>query len=459
MLFNSLQFLLFFTVVTSLYFAFNHRSRVWLLLLASCWFYMAFIPAYIAILAFTIIIDYYAGIWIERLDGKSKKVLLIVSIISNIGILCTFKYMNFFIGNINAVAHWAGFNNTIPLLDFILPIGLSFHTFQALSYTIEVYRGNQRAEKSFSVYALYVMFYPQLVAGPIERPQNMLHQFHEVHAFDRRRFREGILIILGGVLKKVVVADRLALLVDPVYDQPYQQTSANLVIATLLFAIQIYCDFSAYSEIAYGAAHLMGFRLMENFRTPYFAASISEFWSRWHISLSTWFKDYVYIPMGGNRVAAWRVQFNLLFVFLVSGFWHGADWGYIVWGGIHGGSLVGANLRKRWLPNFPKMPYLLNVVFVFLICCFAWVFFRAASLGKSKAVLLGMLHGDWRIEGMHWGELIYCVLIIALLFAKERRWNNFTPSVSYYGLKIAGMLLLIYFFGVFSGNQFIYFQF
>lgn len=459
MLFNSLQFLLFFGTVTSLYFALEGRQRIYLLLAASCWFYMAFVPVYISILFLTIFIDYFAGIWIAHQQGWKRKWLLVLSIVSNIGILGFFKYHNFFAENINELCGKFGWSCELGMLKYVLPIGLSFHTFQALSYTIEVYRGNQKPERDFTVYALYVMFYPQLVAGPIERPQNMLHQFHEPHPFNRRQFREGILIILWGLLKKVAIADRLALIVDPVYNSPWEQSAANILIVTVLFAIQIYCDFSAYSEIAYGTAHLMGYRLMENFRTPYFSTSISEFWSRWHISLSTWFKDYVYIPLGGNKVGFVRNQLNLFAVFAISGFWHGANWGFIIWGALHGMYLVAANLRKKLMPNFMKVHPLLNGLVVFALCCFAWIFFRAGSITKSLAILRGLKNGGWHLEGIAIKELVVCFVLICLLLGIEWKYKGYQAETKNYWLRIVLLAAAVYFMGVFTGNQFIYFQF
>lgn len=459
MIFNSLQFLLFFGAVTSLYFALEGRARIYLLLIASCWFYMAFVPIYISILFLTIIIDYTAGLWIARSAGFKRKLLLIVSIISNIGILGFFKYHNFFAENFNLLFDKVGVDFNVALTDFILPIGLSFHTFQALSYTIEVYRGNQKPERNFIIYSLYVMFYPQLVAGPIERPQNVLHQFYENHSFDRIRFRQGVLIILGGILKKVVIADRLALLVDPIYDSPWEYSSSAIAIATMLFAIQIYCDFSAYSEIAYGLAHLMGYKLMENFRTPYFSTSISEFWTRWHISLSTWFRDYLYIPLGGNRRSSGRTYFNLLFVFFVSGLWHGANWGYIIWGGLHGTYLVAAQLRKRIFPKFPQAPAAVNMLVVFGLSCFAWIFFRAESWSHAMSIFSGLRYGGLRLTGINYTELIFSVLLVALLFWKESKYNSYLPGTDKYFLKVTTLVVVTYFLGVFGQNQFIYFQF
>ena len=329
MLFNSLEFLAFFPIVTVLYFVLPHRIRWFHLLVASCLFYSAFIPAYLLILGFTIVVDYFAGIWIENAVGARRRALLGASLVANVGILAVFKYYAFLGSTYTAVAGVFGHAGSFPLLDIILPIGLSFHTFQAMSYTIEVYRGHQKAERHFGVYALYVMFYPQLVAGPIERPQNLLHQFRELHTFDAERVGLGLRLMLLGLVKKVVVADRLAIVVDRVYDNPELHTAPALTVATICFAFQIYADFSGYSDIAIGAAQVMGFTLMRNFDHPYIARSISEFWKRWHISLSTWFRDYVYFPLGGNRRGTWITQRNLLVTFMVSGLWHGADWTFV----------------------------------------------------------------------------------------------------------------------------------
>jgi alginate O-acetyltransferase complex protein AlgI len=319
MLFNSYEFLVFFPVVTVLFFLLPHRFRWLHLLLASCAFYMAFVPVYIVILLLTIVIDYWAGILIENASGSQRKFYLAMSLVANIGVLAIFKYYNFFIDNINNLLHLSNSSTSLPLLNIILPIGLSFHTFQAMSYTLEVYRGNYPAERHFGIYALYVMFYPQLVAGPIERPQNVLPQFHKKHSFNYDRIASGLRLMAWGLFKKVVIADRMAFMVNEVYNQPHNYHGLPLLVATIFFSIQIYCDFSGYSDMALGTARVMGFELLKNFDRPYFSKSISEFWRRWHISLSTWFKDYLYISLGGNRVTLPRACFNLFFVFMVSG--------------------------------------------------------------------------------------------------------------------------------------------
>ena len=396
MLFNSLQFAIFFPVVTLLYFALPHRWRGTMLLAASCLFYMAFVPAYIGILAVTILIDYVAGIRIEATTGARRRQWLILSIASTCAVLFVFKYFDFFNDTIARTASVMGMEYAAPALQLLLPIGLSFHTFQSLSYVIEVYHGRQRAERDFGLYALYVMFYPQLVAGPIERPQNLLRQLREEHRFDYARVVAGLQLMAWGLVKKIVVADRLAELANRVYDAPQQLTGLPLITGTVAFAFQIYCDFSGYSDIAIGAAQVMGFDLMKNFDRPYAARSIAEFWRRWHISLSTWFRDYLYIPLGGNRVARPRWYVNLFITFLVSGLWHGARWTFVVWGALHGAYLIlalvsgDARTRVRNALGLERHPMVLRVwqtTATFALVGVAWVFFRAASLGDAWYVL------------------------------------------------------------------------
>jgi alginate O-acetyltransferase complex protein AlgI len=461
MLFNSLQFLLFFIAVTSLFFAFPHKARWALLLTASCIFYMAFVPVYILILGFTIVIDYIAGIQIEKATGKKRKQFLILSLIANIGVLAVFKYYNFFNDNLTAGLQYWGIENHMPYLKILLPIGLSFHTFQAMSYTFEVYRGNQKVERHFGIYALYVMFYPQLVAGPIERPQNILHQFHEKQEWDYERFKSGILLIFWGLFKKIVIADRLALIVDSVYNNPSNYTTPSIIIAIVFFSIQIYCDFSGYSDIAIGTARVMGFKLMENFRTPYFSKSIGEFWKRWHISLSSWFKDYLYIPLGGNKVSKLKMYRNIIIVFLVSGFWHGASWNFVIWGGLHAIFQVVGLLKKKYMPNLPKMPALVDVSSVFVLVSLAWIFFRIPTFNGAIDVFKGILSGNWTLKGINLNEAIFCILLITGLNVREYYMQLRLPDtmVKYFYPKVILYVIAIYFLAIFSDNQFIYFQF
>src|SRR6266550_1833630 len=380
MLFNSFLFLLFFLIVVPLHFLVPQRRRWMLLLAASCYFYMAFIPAYILILFLSIAIDYVAGLLIERArDPRRRKACLALSIVANVTLLGVFKYYNFFNYNLGWLANWMGLPYAVPALSIILPIGLSFHTFQAMSYTFEVYYGRQKAERHLGIYALYVMFFPQLVAGPIERPQNLIHQFYEKHYVDYVRVSEGLKRMAWGLFMKVVIADRLARYVNLVYKSPNSYEGLTLVVATFFFALQIYCDFAGYSHIAIGAAEVMGFKLMRNFNRPYLSRSISEFWARWHISLSTWFRDYVYIPLGGNRVSTPRWYYNLFITFLLSGLWHGANWTFVIWGALNGfyltSSLVTRAFRERMaemtgLMRYPPVHAVFRVLITFALTCF-----------------------------------------------------------------------------------------
>jgi alginate O-acetyltransferase complex protein AlgI len=402
MLFNSLQFAIFFPVVTVLYFALPHRWRGTLLLLASCVFYMAFVPAYILILLVTILIDYVAGMRIEATAGPRRRLWLVLSIASTCAVLFVFKYFDFFNDTIALAARSMGMGYAVPALQLLLPVGLSFHTFQSLSYVIEVYEGRQTAERDFGLYALYVMFYPQLVAGPIERPQHLLHQFREEHRFDYDRVVAGLQLMAWGLVKKVVVADRLAEIANRVYDDPRRFAGVPLWTGTIAFAFQIYCDFSGYSDIAIGSAQVMGFTLIKNFDRPYTARSIAEFWRRWHISLSTWFRDYLYIPLGGNRVGRTRWLANLFITFLVSGLWHGARWTFVVWGALHGAyliaSLLTADARARartalGMDRHPSLTAAWQIGVTFTAVTIAWVFFRASSLGDAAYVLSHLATG------------------------------------------------------------------
>lgn len=485
MLFNSFQFFIFFPIVTGIYFLLPFRFRWFWLLAASCYFYMALIPVYILVLLLTILIDYSAAIFIENAKTKkTKRNFLILSIISTCSVLFVFKYYNFFIDNYNYIAEATGWGYSVNLLEIILPVGLSFHTFQSLSYVIEVYYGRQKAEKHFGIYSLYVMFYPQLVAGPIERPQNILHQFYIPHSFNYQRAVEGMRLILWGLFKKMVIADRVAVYVNEVYNHPDKYHGSVVVFASVLFAIQIYCDFSGYSDIAIGSARVMGFNLMENFNRPYFSKSIKEFWSRWHISLSTWFRDYLYIPMGGNRVAKPRWYFNLFFTFLVSGFWHGANWTFVIWGALHGTYLVAGIIADRLV--FDKIKSLkeffynsftgkvITASFTFLLVVIAWVFFRANNVEEALTLMGNAL--DWKGTGVniripgfqsYKTELVMTGILLLFLFAThwyerskklEIRLNSWSPVFRWTAyFVITECIIWAGFYG--TKSDFIYFQF
>ena len=463
MLFNSIQFILFFVVVTILYFDLPHRFRWLLLLIASCYFYMAFKPVYIAILGFTIVVDYFAGILIEQSKGNRKKVFLIASLIANIGVLGTFKYWNFINQNITDLLGLSGAENPLPFLDILLPVGLSFHTFQAMSYTIEVYRGHQNAERHFGIYSLYVMFYPQLVAGPIERPQNLLHQFREEHTWNVDRFRKGFSQMLWGFFKKVVIADRLSVFVNEVYGDWSHMSGANLWLAVVFFSFQIYCDFSGYSDIAIGSARIMGFDLMTNFNKPYFARSVEEFWKRWHISLSTWFRDYLYIPLGGNRHGVLRRYVNLTIIFLVSGIWHGAGWNFMLWGALHAAFVVvelvyRSRFGKAMIPDFVKM------ILTFFVVSIAWIFFRTPSTEQSFGIIKLLFGGtDFGVissSAMNSAEIILSVLLILVLLIIEKMDLRLRLNSTWsFAMMSSVVIFVIYLLGVFNQEQFIYFQF
>ena len=479
MLFNSLKFAVFFPLVCCLYFAAPNRVRVGLLLAASCVFYMAFIPIYILILLITILIDYVAGIYLERVHGRARIALLWVSIISTCCVLFVFKYFGFLTGNFVGLASLVGWHLPLPTLHFILPIGLSFHTFQSLSYVVEVYRGKQKAEKNFIVYSTYVMFFPQLVAGPIERPQNLLHQFREEHPFDYARITSGLKRMAWGFFKKLVVADRLALYVNDVYAVPQQYNGLQLSVATVFFAYQIYCDFSGYSDIAIGAAQVLGYRLVENFNTPYYSSSVSEFWKRWHISLSTWFRDYLYIPLGGNRVGEARHVFNLLVTFGISGLWHGANWTYVFWGLLNGFYLIAGRAtegtRDRlfgWIGIAATGPTrrLTKVATTFGLTLVAWVFFRARSFGDACYVITHFAKG-WEFGALetphfqmkHFPAAVAAIVVLEMIqLFRPRIPDAFRLSNMPIAIRWATYLAFVFtviLFGVYQATQFIYFQF
>ena len=473
MLFNSYSFLIFFPVVTFLFFILPHKFRWVLLLAASCFFYMFFKPEYILILAFTIVVDYYAAIFLENEPDKAKrKKYLILSLIANIGVLAVFKYDDFLNDNITVLASLFGKTNPLPYLNYLLPIGLSFHTFQAMSYTIEVYRGNQKAERHFGIYALYVMFYPQLVAGPIERPQNMIHQFYVKHKFNYDNAIHGLNLIAYGLFKKVVVADRLSEYVNNVYMNLDYYNTTSVWLACIFFSIQIYCDFSGYSDIARGTAKFMGFDLMINFNRPYLSKTVSEFWTRWHISLSTWFKDYLYIPLGGNRIGKMKWYRNLTIVFVVSGLWHGANWTFIVWGALHAFYVIfglatrdirssiakGIGLVKlKWFYT------ILNQIVVFTMVTFAWIFFRAENLQKAMKVIHLIFEFDFSFNltqitaGRGPLNFIMSFVVVGLLALSYLLPANLKFKNNFLFLLVTTSLVL--FLGKNAGSEFIYFKF
>ncbi|MEA4971959.1 Peptidoglycan O-acetyltransferase [bioreactor metagenome] len=435
MLFNSFTFLVFFIIVATLYFMLPHKIRWVLLLGASCIFYMAWNPYLIVLIVFTILVNYIAALEIYHLRGKRlKKKVLIFCMLINFGLLFVFKYLGFMNSSVLGIASALNLNWPIKAINIILPMGISFYTFQASSYTIDVYRGTIKPEKHFGIFALFIMFFPQLVAGPIERSENLLPQFYEKHKFDVQRIISGIRVMLWGFFKKIVIADRVSIAVNTVYNSVDDYKGLYLTLATLLFAFQIYCDFSGYSDIAKGCARVLGFDLMDNFLNPYFSKNIKEFWKRWHISLSTWFMDYVYIPLGGNREGEAKKYRNLMTTFLVSGLWHGANWTFVLWGGVHGiyQTIGGISTDSRIMAKKKlglynnKVINMFSVLITFGLVCFGWIFFRANTASDAVYVIKNMLAGfrGWAdkqyiyevVTGMGLNLYEMAVVAAALLF-------------------------------------------
>lgn len=469
MLFNSIAFLLFFPIVCVLYFCIpttQIKTRNLLLLVASYYFYMNWEPAYALLLLTSTILTYLAAIGIGHFeDRRKKKVCLVSSLVVNLFILFLFKYYNFLAANIETVMQSTGLKLDMPEFSLLLPVGISFYTFQALGYSIDVYRGTTKVEQNFLTYALFVSFFPQLVAGPIERSNNLLPQFKQQHRFSYENVMAGVTLMVWGYFMKLVLADRCGLYVDTIFNNVDKHNGGSFLLASLLFPFQIYGDFAGYSLIAIGVARVLGFKLMENFHRPYFACTVGEFWHRWHISLSTWFKDYVYIPLGGNRVGRIRNYFNLLITFVISGIWHGANWTFFCWGSLHGILLciekaLGFSKRK-----FTGVKKFCHWFVTFVLVCFAWILFRANNLHEATVILKGIFTNPG-IPKPEFANFIAIGLAMVVLFIKEfsdeYHWKmRFADSRCWYVRHIYIVLMISYIilFGVFGGDQFIYFQF
>ncbi len=473
MLFNSFEFLLFFPMVAIIYYVISPKYRWLFLLIASYYFYMNWQPIY-AILIFTsTLITYVCALKIDATTVQNKKkAYLKVSLIINLGILFLFKYYDFFNDSIFEFLESWGLRMKLPNFDLLLPVGISFYTFQAIGYTIDVYRGDIKSEKHFGIYALFVAFFPQLVAGPIERAVNLLPQFKETKVLNYNQAVEGVRLIIWGYFMKIVVADRLAIYVNSVYGIPEYHSSITLLIATIFFAFQIYCDFAGYSNIAIGCAKIMGFDLMTNFKRPYFAQSCAEFWSRWHISLSTWFKDYVYIPLGGNREGTVKNYRNLLVTFLISGLWHGANWTFVIWGGLNGVyqvlfKILGISPNKKSAETNIGIVYFGNIMLTFILISFTWIFFRANNFIDAITVIkrIAVATGDLFIGDK--SSFVYSIFAIFVLVLKDG-YDEFFPNGNMFFtskfrvvrfISYSFVIVLILLLGVFDGGQFIYFQF
>lgn len=471
MLFNSFEFLLFFPIVCIIFFLLRkNKYRNPFLLLASYYFYMNWKPIYAVLILTSTILTYVCGLLVEKNSGNKRKQkwFLISSLVLNFGILFIFKYFNFINESIFNVLSAVGLKWTVPNLDVLLPVGISFYTFQAVGYSIDVYRGTIKAERNFITYALFVSFFPQLVAGPIERAKNLLPQFHSEHHFDADDVTEGIKQMIWGFFMKLCVADVLSSYVDAVYNNVANHNGTSMILATLFFTIQIYCDFAGYSNIAIGAARVMGYRLMENFKQPYFALNIKEFWRKWHISLSTWFMDYLYIPLGGNRVSYPRHLLNLAITFLVSGVWHGANWTFVLWGGVHSVYQIGSNMFRRFIykPKYDTWwSQSIGIFICFIAVAFAWIFFRANNIGDAFTIIRkifterGPLFVDITV-------FIYGLVGIFLLVIKDAK-EQFGIKIAFMHSKhivvryisVIGLISYIMLFGALTSGSFIYFQF
>ncbi len=478
MYFNSLDFAVFFPIVVGLYLLTPHRWRWVLLLAASYYFYAAWKAEYLILIVASTLIDYVVALRMEKASSpRARKSWLTASLLSNLGILFSFKYFNFFSDSTRIILNEFNIFYDAPAFHVLLPVGISFYTFQTLSYTIDVYRKQRPAERHLGIFALYVAFFPQLVAGPIERSTRLLPQFFKKVDMTYEQTVDGLRLMLWGFFKKLVIADRLAAYVDIVYGSPGDHTGITILIATYFFAFQIFCDFSGYTDIAIGTARILGYELMDNFKRPYFSKSIPEFWRRWHISLSTWFRDYMYFPLGGSRVVKWRWFYNIYLVFLVSGLWHGANWTFVVWGGLHGAyvilGIVSLDFRnKMWsmisLPG--RVRRWLAVFTTFNLVAFAWIFFRADSIASAFTLVRNLfVINDFNVLVGSFGsyELVLSLTGIAILeivHLLERRENfrlilDRAPTAVRWGLYYAATMSILL-FGVIDQKQaFIYFQF
>jgi len=486
MLFNSLEFLFFFFIVTVVYYIIPHKTRWIWVLLSSYYFYMKSNPKYIIILIFITALSYLSGIAIEK-SIKYKKNVMILGILCNIAVLFVFKYYNFFIKSMAGILTVIHIKLYVSYLTFSLPIGISFYIFEAMAYIIDVYRGNIKAEKNLLKYASFIAFFPQLLAGPIERAGHMLVQFEERHSFNYEKIKSGLLLMLWGLFQKLVVADRLSKFTDTVFMHPNSYRGFEMVIASLFFTFQIYCDFSGYSDMAIGAARVLGFDLSRNFKRPYFSKSIKEFWRRWHITLCLWFKDYLYIPLGGNRCSKLKNYRNIMIVFIVSGLWHGADVSFIVWGTLHGVY----QLIEKWVE--PLNNRIINTLKIkvdsscykafqifrtFVLVDFAWIFFKADSFKNAVIFIKNMFYFNPQIFtdgsiyklGLSQSEFTIAVVGIAVVLIGDLlQRNNSVYSMlmnrntlirwSAYLISIVFIIIFGMYGGQYNPQKFIYFQF
>lgn len=474
MLFNTFEFLIFFFSVLIVFFSVPQKRRWFILLLASYFFYGYWKPSYLILIACSTVADYLLSnaIGKSKSDRKRKR-LLSISLILNLSLLFAFKYFDFLADSFNEILTTSDNSYKIKLLNLALPVGISFYTFQTMSYTIDVYNRKIKPEKHFGIFALFVSFFPQLVAGPIERASNLLPQFKRDTFIDYNRFASGAQLILWGLLKKALIADRVGLIANEIFNNHEDYQGFTLIIGVICFAFQIYCDFSGYSDIAIGTARVFGYDLMKNFKSPYFASSLTDFWRRWHISLSTWFKDYVYIPIGGNKVLKWRWYFNLWITFLISGIWHGANWTFVLWGAIHGFGLVIENiLSYKRSDKF----LLFKKLWIFSLICLAWIFFRANTISDAFIIIGNILSFDHyntsqlslyivptnKNAVFSMDFILAYAGIFTLLFTEHQlivknRWRLIPKNIKLVLFSVATVAFIL--LGVFDINEFIYFQF
>ncbi len=480
MLFNSWQFVFFFIVVSFLYFSVPFRARWLILLTASYYFYMCWKVEYVTLLFTSTVVVYYCAILMAKSSSENqKKVILIFSLFINLGFLSIFKYFNFISESIQTALSNIVIDVHISPLSILLPIGISFYTFRMISYSVDVYRGTIQPERHFGIFALYVSFFPSLLAGPIDRAVHLIPQFYRKYKFDKDQMYSGMQLIIWGLFKKVVIADRLALYVSSAYGDIGSQSGLNLILATYFYTFQIYCDFSGYSDMAIGSAKLFGFDLKLNFNNPYFATSITDFWRRWHVSLSNWFRDYLYIPLGGNRNGTYRTLINLMITMLFCGLWHGASWLFVIWGGLHGLMLCLSRLTLSYrdrIYNLLQIPsaikHILRIIITFHIVNFLWIFFRAKT-ASDAFLILSKIYQFFAIDLIQNDAINYASMVsmrdflllstfIILMFVYEKIQlastkilNNKYIDLISFSFIFWGILV----WGSFSNQQFIYFQF
>lgn len=492
MLFNSMDFLIFFPIVTLIYFVIPRKLKTVWLLISSYYFYMCWNPKYALLIALSTAVTYGSGLALSYINGMKtitaekqvfyKKWVVAGSFIFNLGILAVFKYADFILTNIYSLFHAMGFTFTEHTLDLLLPVGISFYTFQALSYTADVYRGDAQAEKNPVRYALFVSFFPQLVAGPIERTPNLLTQIQKMEKQTLWNWDDicsGLFLMVWGFFQKLVIADRAAIVVNTVYNNYTEYGFIGITLATFFFAFQVYCDFDGYTNIARGAAQVLGIRLMRNFRQPYFATDIRDFWRRWHISLTSWFTDYLYIPLGGSRKGTLRHLINIIIVFAVSGLWHGASWNFVVWGLLHAVFQCVGILKKKFQNQKDKplsvSTRLRKTVITFILTDFAWLFFRADNMTHAVALLRQMAGNIWLYApgslGLDPAGFIILIAALMVLFAadylhernvdifkglqKQELWFRYAVCLTL----IWSVILLGVYGTAYTSSQFIYFQF